>query len=100
MKQLDVHLTKAGNRINGASYQFSLDEAGTPLRDVIDPLVRGMGRVDIYVRQGTSEVFIPEADRDTLSLAEAFGRIPGSSSAQGGAYSIDATATHEGAAHA
>jgi hypothetical protein len=100
MSTFDVIFTRGGNPVSGDAHQFSIDEAGVPLRDILDPRLRELGPVDVYVRHDGREVQLSESHRESFSLLEALGLVSSAGSTQGGVYQIDTTATHEGASDA
>ena len=99
-KDIEIRLSRGGNPLTGQTRHFSIDEAGVPLRDLLGPNLRGSGPVDIFLRHQSREVLIPKDDFEVLSLLEAIERVSGSGNTQGGVFTLDATATHEGAIHA
>jgi hypothetical protein len=100
MKDIEIRLSRGGNPLAGQTRHFSIDEAGVPLRELVGPSLHGAGPVDIFFRQGSREVLIPKDDFEVLSLLEAIERVSGGGNTQAGVFTIDATATHEGAHHA
>jgi hypothetical protein len=99
-KDIEIRLSRGGNPLHGQTRHFSLDEAGVPLRDLLGPNLRGSGPFDIFLRHDSREVLIPQHDFESLSLLEAMRRVSGGGSTHAGVFTLDATATHEGAGHA
>jgi hypothetical protein len=93
MSTYHVQMARGGNIVSEQAEEFSLDEAGVPLMDVVGEQLRALGRLDLFVRCDNHEVYIPESERNGMSLRDALDRV----AVAGKVVTLDATAAHEGA---